>query len=67
MEYLYSLRRGKFSRHEDLKLDNAGYVKIEKGYLGKKPQTKIQLTREGRRAFKSYKSNLQQVLDDLPD
>ncbi len=49
------------------KLDNAGYVTIEKGYLGKKPHTKIQLTREGRRAFKSYKSNLQQVLDDLPD
>lgn len=49
------------------KLENAGYVTIEKGYQGKKPQTKIQLTRQGRRAFKNYKRDLQQVLDDLPD
>lgn len=49
------------------KLENAGYIDIEKGYQGKKPQSKIKLTPHGRKAFKNYKSNLQTVLDDLPD
>lgn len=49
------------------KLENAGYIDIEKGYQGKKPQSKIKLTPQGRKAFKNYKSNLQTVLDDLPD
>ena len=49
------------------KLETAGYVSIEKGYQGKKPQSKIQLTPQGREAFKKYKSSLQMVLDDLPD
>ena len=49
------------------KLENAGYVVIEKGYQGKKPQSKIELTPQGRKAFKNYKSSLQMVLDDLPD
>jgi DNA-binding MarR family transcriptional regulator len=49
------------------KLEEAGYVTIEKGYKGKKPQTMIHLTKHGRAAFKDYKQNLQQVLDDLPD
>lgn len=49
------------------KLENAGYVVIEKGYQGKKTQSKIELTPRGREAFKNYKSNIQTVLDDLPD
>ena len=49
------------------KLEQAGYLKIEKGYQGKKPQSKIQLTPQGREAFKSYKSSLQTILDDLPE
>jgi len=49
------------------KLEQAGYVKIDKGYQGKKPQSKIQLTPQGREAFKGYKSSLQTILDDLPD
>lgn len=49
------------------KLEEAGYVTIKKGYKGKKPQTMIHLTKRGRAAFKDYKQNMQQVLDDLPD
>jgi DNA-binding MarR family transcriptional regulator len=49
------------------KLEEAGYVAIEKGYKGKKPHTMILLTKRGRAAFKDYKQNMQQVLDDLPD
>ncbi len=49
------------------KLENAEYISIQKGYQGKKPQSKIQLTAQGRKAFQDYKKSLQQVLDDLPD
>lgn len=49
------------------KLEEAGYVEIEKAIVGKKPHTMIRLTEEGRAAFRDYKKNLQGVLDELPD
>jgi len=49
------------------KLENAGYITVIKGYQGKKPQSQIELTTSGRKAFKSYKNTLQQILDDLPE
>jgi DNA-binding MarR family transcriptional regulator len=49
------------------KLEEAGYVAIDKGYQGKKPHSIVSLTPEGRAAFREYKRSMQQVLDDLPD
>jgi DNA-binding MarR family transcriptional regulator len=49
------------------KLEEAGYVEVEKGYKGKKPHTTIRLTNRGRTAFRDYKQSMQQVLDDLPE
>ena len=49
------------------KLEDAGYVTVIKGYQGKKPQSQIQLTVSGQKAFRSYKNTLQQILDDLPE
>lgn len=49
------------------KLEEAGYVDIEKGYKGKKPYTQIKLTEKGRLAFRDYKKNMQLILSDLPD
>ncbi len=49
------------------KLEEAGYVNIEKGYQGKKPHSMIHLTSSGRSAFREYKSKFQQLLDDLPE
>ena len=57
---------GNLSTHLN-KLEEAGYVAIEKGFKGKKPHTMIHLTKRGRAAFKDYKQNMKQVLDDLPD
>lgn len=57
---------GNLSTHLN-KLEEARYVTLEKGFKGKKPQTMIRLTAEGRRAFREYKRSMQQVLDDLPD
>jgi DNA-binding MarR family transcriptional regulator len=49
------------------KLEDAGYVKIEKTYKGKKPYTIVHLSAGGRKAFREYKKSMKQVLDDLPD
>lgn len=49
------------------KLEEAGYVAVDKGYKGKKPHSLIRLTDQGRSAFRDYKESMKQVLDDLPD
>ena len=49
------------------KLEEAGYITVEKGYSGKKPQSIIHLTEDGRSAFSNYKRSMIQILDDLPD
>lgn len=36
------------------KLEEAGYVTIEKGFLGRKPLTRARLTSRGRKAFEGY-------------
>lgn len=47
------------------KLETAGYVRIEKGYAGKKPRTTLQLTEEGRRAVDEYSSTMQRAMQNL--
>jgi DNA-binding MarR family transcriptional regulator len=49
------------------KLEEAGYVEMQKTFNGKKPQTFLRMTDVGRSAFQVYKKTMQQVLDDLPD
>lgn len=57
---------GNLSRHLS-KLEEAGYVDLEKSFQDKKPHTMIRLTEQGRKAFRAYKDNLGQVLDSLPE
>ena len=57
---------GNLSSHMS-KLEEAGYIEVEKEFKGKKPHTTISLTNQGRTAFREYKKSFQQVLDDLPD
>lgn len=63
---LTGLTWGNLSTHLT-KLEEAGYIVINKEFKGKKPHTTISLTKQGRTAFREYKKSLQQVLDDLPD
>jgi len=63
---LTGLTWGNLSTHLS-RLEEAGYVTINKAFKGRKPHTTISLTPQGRAAFKAYKKSLQQVLDDLPD
>jgi DNA-binding transcriptional ArsR family regulator len=57
---------GNLSSHLS-KLEDAGYVEIEKEFKGKKPHTMLHLTDEGRAAFREYRRSMKLVLDDLPD
>ena len=57
---------GNLSSHLS-KLEVAGYVQIEKEFVGKKPHTMLRLTDEGRAAFREYRQSMKQVLDELPD
>jgi DNA-binding transcriptional ArsR family regulator len=69
-DFLFLLResgltRGNLSSHL-AKLEEAGYVAVAKGYQGKVPHTDYRLTRDGRRAFRSYRDQMQRALKKLP-
>jgi DNA-binding MarR family transcriptional regulator len=49
------------------KLENAGYIAVEKEFIDKKPHTTLKLTDDGRRAFQEYRKNMRQVFEDLPE
>ena len=63
---LTGLSWGNLSTHMT-KLEDAGYIEIEKEFRGKKPHSTIKLTGHGRSAFKNYKKSMQGVLNNLPD
>ncbi len=42
-------------------LEQAGYVKVKKGFVGKRPRTWLSLTKEGRRRFARHMNALQEI------
>jgi DNA-binding MarR family transcriptional regulator len=44
-------------------LEKAGYVAIEKRFVGKKPQTRVRPTPAGRRAFAEHVAYLREIID----
>ena len=60
------LTDGNLSSHLS-KLESAGYVEIEKKFKGKKPQTMLKLSAEGRKAFELYRKKMEQVLGGLSE
>jgi DNA-binding transcriptional ArsR family regulator len=57
---------GNLSSHMS-KLEEAGYIEVEKEFKGRRPHTMLHLTEEGRAAFRKYRGRMKQVLDELPD
>jgi DNA-binding MarR family transcriptional regulator len=57
---------GNLSAHMS-KLEAAGYIEVEKEFKGKRPNTMLRLTEQGREAFREYRQRMKMVLDDLPD
>ena len=46
------------------KLEDAGYVEIEKSFLGRKPLTRARITDSGRRAFAAYLAAIAKLVED---
>lgn len=55
------LTRGNLSTHLS-KLEDAGYIEIEKTYRGKIPQTLCSMTTSGLQAFEKYRKQINQFL-----
>jgi DNA-binding MarR family transcriptional regulator len=58
-----NLSWGNLSSHIS-KLEEAGYVEIEKKTMGKKPLTLFKLTLEGRKAFEEYREAMKRFLGE---
>jgi DNA-binding MarR family transcriptional regulator len=43
-------------------LEKAGYIEVEKSFIGKKPRTRLSLTRAGRRAFEQHVQYLRDII-----
>ena len=44
------------------KLEEAGYIEVRKGFVGRKPQSMYRLTESGRRAFENYVATLEKLI-----
>ncbi len=55
---------GNLSSHVN-KLEEAGYINVEKRFKGKKPQTLLNLSEKGREAFTEYRKKLTKVLGKI--
>src|SRR5262249_30769029 len=63
LKQMCALTDGNLSRHLDC-LAEARLIKIEKGYEGRRPQTRVKLTGEGRKRFLAYLAELERVVKD---
>jgi DNA-binding MarR family transcriptional regulator len=68
-DYMFLMRQagltwGNLSAHLS-KLEEAGYILIEKTYRGKRPYTLVRLSEKGRMVFKNYMQQMKSVLDNL--
>ncbi len=59
---LIGLTDGNLSAHLQ-RLEEAGYVRIEKGFVGRRPKTWVWATPAGRAAFAAYVDALEQILE----
>ncbi|UCG02841.1 MAG: transcriptional regulator [Candidatus Heimdallarchaeota archaeon] len=58
-----NLSWGNLSSHAS-KLEDAGYIKIDKIFRGKKPATVLEITEQGRSAFEKYKKFIMNVFQE---
>lgn len=48
-------------------LENAGYIRVEKDFVDRKPRTRVSITPAGRRAFEAHVSFLRALIDGGAD
>ena len=57
---------GNLSSHMT-KLEEAGYLEVEKTFKGRRPNTMLKLTDKGRQAFQTYRQQMTQFFEEVPD
>ncbi len=57
------LTYGNLSSHMS-KLEEAGYIEVQKEIKDKRPHTMLSLTKSGRSAFENYRQNMLELLGD---
>jgi len=45
------------------KLEDAGYVKVKKKFVGRRPKTSLQATARGKAAFAAHREALREILE----
>ena len=66
LEKTTELNKGTLSKHLSA-LEEAGYIEITKSFKGKLPNTSVQLTAQGRKAFKQYRKQYQAFLQSVDE
>lgn len=61
---LLEVTQGNLSVHLR-KLEEAGYVAIDKSFVGRKPLTRVRLTEAGRAAFSNYLKAMAQLVEQV--
>ena len=61
LKEILDLTDGNLSSHTS-KLEEAGYVEVEKRFVGRKPQTTYKATPAGRKAFQEHLDALEQII-----
>ena len=54
---------GNLSSHMS-RLEAAGFINVKKEFVDKKPNTRLSLTEDGRRAFAEYKDRMRHLFSD---
>jgi DNA-binding transcriptional ArsR family regulator len=57
---------GNLSAHMS-KLEEAGYIQVEKTFRGKRPNTTMRLTSQGRQAFNHYARKMKAMFKDFKE
>ena len=68
-DFLFMMRQtgltfGNLSAHMS-KLEAAGYIKIIKEFVGKKPHTMLKITEKGKQAFNEYRKQMKQFFNEI--
>ena len=68
-DYTYLMRQadltwGNLSAHIS-KLEEAGYIEVEKTYRGKRPYTLLRMSPQGRQTFRQYVARMKGIIDYL--
>jgi len=57
---------GNLSSHMT-KLEEADYLEVEKTFKGRRPNTMLKLTEKGRQAFQTYRQQMTQFFEEIPE